>query len=310
MQSPSLFRRLILPALLISGISFVAVLVFWQPGVPATGADNGSADSESFGEVGLNAAEPVDPTTYTGGPIVIELFTSQGCSSCPPADRVLSLLRQTGQIDGIPIVTLSEHVDYWNRLGWKDPYSKSVFSDRQAAYARAINRSNRIYTPQMVVDGREEFVGHNLRRATEAVRKAAARNRIPLKLTVIRSGTASSGSALKLEAVLQVLPSAKKENNTKDLAGLSRADVIIAISEDGLGDQVKRGENAGHTLRHDGVIRKLISSGPLKSESDIRTVALDLAPEWKTEQVRIVAWLQEQDTRAILGAAMASVPAQ
>ncbi|MEQ9363375.1 MAG: DUF1223 domain-containing protein, partial [Leptospirales bacterium] len=241
---------------------------------------------------------------FTGGPIVIELFTSQGCSSCPPADRVLSLLRQTGQIDGIPIVTLSEHVDYWNRLGWTDPYSMPLFSDRQAAYARAINRSNRIYTPQMVVDGREEFVGHDLRRATEAVRRAADRERIPLELNVIRS---ASGSDRALTAILRVR--AKTAASRPGLkSALSGADVLIAISEDGLDDRVQRGENAGHTLRHDGVVRQLIRREALASATDTRAATIKLNREWKTERIRIVAWLQDRESLAILGAATAGVP--
>lgn len=305
-------RAQLLPAALIGVLAMT--VAYCAPQAPADAARN--MPGESRDTIGLNAAEPDRPNTqhYDGGPILIELFTSQGCSSCPPADRVLSLLRQTGQVDGIPLVVLSEHVDYWNRLGWKDPYSSSQFSDRQAAYARAINRSNRIYTPQMVVDGSEEFVGHNLRRATEAVRRAATRERIPLQLDITRETDAMYNARLTLRGA-----AAGNDASQSDAARLrerlSGADVLFAVTEDGLADRVGRGENAGHTLRHDGVVRRLFRDEPLSASDGSRVFSLRLGTdsqgsEWKRENLRLVAWLEDRETRAVLGAAVAAVPAQ
>ena len=109
-------------------------------------------------------------------PVVVELFTSEGCSSCPPADELLAKLDKTQLIAGVEIIPLEFHVDYWNELGWTDPFSSSLFSERQNSYARAFG-NGRIYTPQMVVDGGAEFVGSNSGRAYEAIRRAARRTK-------------------------------------------------------------------------------------------------------------------------------------
>nr|MBA2527451.1 DUF1223 domain-containing protein [Pyrinomonadaceae bacterium] len=112
------------------------------------------------------------PASAEAKPIIVELFTSEGCSSCPPADEVLARLEQSPPVPGVEVIALSQHVDYWNRLGWADPFSSPQFSDRQKGYAQAF-RQPRIYTPQMVVDGRAEFVGSDARRAREEIAKAA-----------------------------------------------------------------------------------------------------------------------------------------
>ncbi|MCR9142817.1 MAG: DUF1223 domain-containing protein [bacterium] len=297
-----------LQALFIAGCVTAVYLLYQQePAGPGVGSERAPVASETiYASSELDAAEP-NANQYDGGPIVIELFTSQGCSSCPPADRVLSLLRQTGQIDGIPIVTLSEHVDYWNRLGWTDPYSQAVFSDRQAAYARSINRSNRIYTPQMVVDGREEFVGHNLRRATEAVRRAATRRRIPLELTVAREGSTGTVAKVRVPASAAARTATNGASANSILAG---AELIVVVSEDGLDDRVKRGENAGHTLRHDGVVRRLIRTQAPASIGESTTVRLELEPDWRVANLRVVAWLANRESQEIQAAASAGIPTQ
>ena len=105
-------------------------------------------------------------------PVLVELFTSEGCSSCPPADEVLSKLEKTQSIHGVEVIALGEHVDYWNKLGWPDPYSLAEFSTRQNNYADAFGRDS-VYTPQMIVDGQDEFVGSDSSKARQSIKKAA-----------------------------------------------------------------------------------------------------------------------------------------
>src|SRR5271167_2275510 len=105
--------------------------------------------------------------------VVVELFTSEGCSSCPPADDVLASLAMQNAVDGVQIIPLGMHVDYWNYLGWGDRFSSPQFSDRQQQYARMFN-SNEVYTPQMIVDGTEQFVGSDRQKAIAAIANAAA----------------------------------------------------------------------------------------------------------------------------------------
>src|ERR1700685_3491496 len=141
------------------------------------------------------SAEPrpvADATTRP--PVLVELFTSEGCSDCPPADALLERLDHSQPVSGAELIVLSEHVDYWNDIGWKDPYSSHEYSERQGAYAGKFGLGS-VYTPQMVVDGRFEFVGSDERRAIEAIENATKAEKIPVNISSIHL---ESGNAVSL----------------------------------------------------------------------------------------------------------------
>lgn len=120
----------------------------------------------------------------TRTPVLIELFTSEGCSSCPPADALLEKLDESQPVSAVELIVLSEHVDYWNYIGWKDLYSSSEFSDRQRDYSGWFGRGS-VYTPQMVVDGHLELVGSDEQRAILAIESAAKLQKISVALSSI-----------------------------------------------------------------------------------------------------------------------------
>jgi hypothetical protein len=219
---------------------------------------------------------PPQPRPVKPRPVVVELFTSEGCSSCPPADEVLRRL-ETQPVPGAEILPLAFHVDYWDHLGWRDPFSDGAFTARQAAYARAFGQGA-LYTPEMVVDGRKGFTGSADGAAVAAVREAAARPSLPIELL-------GSGQVLTAHCVD---PSA------------GRARFWLAITEDGLASEVLRGENGGRRLHPVAVVRRF---APVQLD---RPLPLNLPSAWNRSRLRVVVIAQDPVSLAILGAA--SVP--
>lgn len=217
------------------------------------------------------AAPPLAPV-----PVLVELFTSEGCSSCPPADELLIDLVAKQPVEGVFVVGLSEHVDYWNQLGWSDPFSSAAFSARQNAYAR-VARTDRVYTPQAVVDGRNEIVGSDRESLLRAIRQAGAR----VKAVIDLAWTAGDAPGHELRVTIAGAP------------GLGGADVYLAVAEDGLATAVGRGENAGRTLRHAAVTRRLTKIGRTEKDGAFRRVVdVALLPEWKPAALHVVAFAQ------------------
>ena len=226
------------------------------------------------------------PETRT--PVLVELFTSEGCSSCPPADELLANLAKSQPVAGALVIPLSEHVDYWNHLGWSDPYSSKLFSERQGAYAAAFRNSG-VYTPQAVVDGGVELVGSDQSKMQSAIASAA---RDP-KLHVVVTRTGSS-----LRVRVEPSPSGPKGQG---------AQVLLAIVESGLQSQVSRGENSGRRLSHTAVVRKLEVVGLLKDGVFEKEIAVKLDPSWKVENLSAVAFVQDRPSGKVLGAGLGAL---
>ena len=220
-------------------------------------------------------------------PVLVELFTSEGCSSCPPADAALLSLASEGIVPGAEVIALEEHVDYWNRLGWTDPFSSRAFSLRQDEYGETFG-SHRIYTPQMIVDGRAEFVGSDLTRAEGAVAEAARSPKAPVRIT--------GGPRTLSDDILTV-----RIESGPLAADASMPELWVAITEDGLTTDVHAGENGGRKLRHGAVVRALQKIGRL-DPSSAAEARLRVGKDWMRERLRVVAFVQERASHRILGA--------
>jgi hypothetical protein len=227
------------------------------------------------------------------GPVVVELFTSEGCSDCPAADALLAQLdKQT--VPGANVIVLEHHVDYWNGDGWPDPFSSTVATDRQRRYA--FGRSgDQIYTPEMIVDGGDGFVGSNARQAQRAISEAAKLPKASVKLSW-------SGDESNLARALHVSVSPLNQ------ATGDRPLIFLAVTESHLHSNVRRGENAGRSLDHSGVVRHFAQIGkagnPTKDGFIFDSTAnLKLAADWKRPDLRAIVFLQDPKSMRVLGAA-------
>ena len=203
-------------------------------------------------------------------PVLIELFTSEGCSSCPPADRLLEALDASA-------IVLSEHVDYWDQLGWRDPFSSHANTLRQESYARHFGTEGP-YTPQMVIDGGAQFVGSDARRAAGEIALAGKRDKVAVRLTL-------NGGDLGIETGVVDHP----------------ADVLLAIAEDHQASQVTAGENRGRNLRHVAVVRSLRKVGSLKRGAAFHQ---SLSVGNDSSGKRLIVFLQASDLGKIMGAGL------
>jgi hypothetical protein len=203
-------------------------------------------------------------------PVVVELFSSEGCSSCPAADVLLARLDREQPIAGAEVIALEMHVDYWNYLGWSDPFSQAAFSARQRKRAQYMGNAG-VYTPQMVVDGQDEFTGSREMAATSAIERAVRTAHVPVKL-------ARDGDAITID--VGTIPT----NETTR--------VMMAVTERGLRTNVLAGENRGSTLAHGPVVRSLRDVG-----ADRRVVQPRVAGR------RVVVFVETRDSMHVLGAA-------
>ncbi len=248
----------------------------------------------SFVFAGIAAALPLAvlaQNASTKPAVVAELFTSEGCSSCPPADALLA--QMDGKIfDGIPVVVLSEHVDYWNHDGWHDPFSSETWTERQNSYNMHF-RLDSVYTPQMVIDGTQQVNGSDGSQVAHAIATAAAQ---PGKLQIEITDAAWSEDTLQATvSVADVSPQTAKGTSLY---------AVLADDEDI--SNVARGENSGHTLKHVSVVRVMqkVSSlhGPYSGPVQIR-----LPHGVAHHKVRLIVFAQRGPTGQIFGAAQREV---
>jgi hypothetical protein len=227
-------------------------------------------------------------------PVVVELFTSEGCSSCPPADALLARMEETQPVGGAEVIALAHHVDYWNDLGWSDPFSSRESSERQGVYARAFGREG-VYTPQMVVDGRAEFPGGNGDRALEAIAQAAREPKA--EVSISRTSFQPWPDAMP---TLSIRVDKMPKVSDGDMLAM-----MLAVTEGGLSSDVPRGENAGRKLTHTCVVRSLRELGASKGDAGASTyeTTVTVDKSWRRENLRAVAFLQERAGRRIVGAA-------
>ena len=212
---------------------------------------------------------------------LVELYTSEGCSSCPPADQQLRQIRAAAG-PGADVVPLSLHVDYWDYIGWKDPFAKAGFAARQAELA-ARNGQGIVYTPQFFVDG-AELGGWRGRLGTE-IRRANAR---PARADIEVKTALTASRTLVVEA-----------KATARSPGAA-ANLYLAVTESGLSTHVARGENAGATLDHDHVVREWIGPLPLQNGSAGTRQEIALPAAWNTAHLVVVAFVEDAKTAAVL----------
>ena len=221
-------------------------------------------------------------------PVVLELFTSEGCSSCPPADELLSRLGAltTG------VIPLAYHVDYWDSLGWSDPFSSSQWTMRQVEYVRAMQLSGS-YTPQIVVNGRWQCIGSDPNLIERAI--ATARATLPPGVVTVRATPPAAGSHK-----LYVSVSAHIVRTAGDKSLI----VVVAIYENGLMAKIDGGENSGHRIRYDYTVRKIIPAFELRPTAGSaleNELSVDLDPSWKIDHLGVAAFIQDESSLAIDG---------
>jgi hypothetical protein len=231
-----------------------------------------SASSTTHGEAGV---------------AVVELFTSEGCSSCPPADRVLASLTARAKASSLPVYTLSFHVDYWNYLGWRDPFSSSSYSERQRGYSN-INANGGTYTPQVVVNGEAECVGSNSSRIDDLI-----------------------DAALKRAPRTQIELDARRSTDGIDVSyrvsGATAGRVLnLALLEPRAESQVEHGENAGERLAHVNVVRAFAIRALRDGSAGHWTSKAGL--DFAARRVGVVAYAEDTSQRDISGAAALELP--
>jgi hypothetical protein len=242
--------------------------------------------ARTFAALALPAALAWTAAAQSRTPVLVELFTSDACSSCPPADGVLARLDREPATGSVEVIPLSEHVDYWNNLGWRDRFSSALFTSRQQDYGQALHLET-VYTPQMVINGQAQVLGSDDNAVRAAIRAAAQGPRATVALRVAAVDLAS--------CQVRGFP-----------PGTQTADVLLAVTESSLVIFVSGGENNGRRLSHSAVVRSLQTLARLDAKkggvysADVR---LNLRPDWNRQNLKLVLFVQDRSSKRIIGAA-------
>lgn len=244
--------------------------------------------STAFGGAVASDVPPGD----TGAPVLVELFTSEGCSSCPPADALLGKLDESQPISGAHVIVLSEHVDYWNHDGWKDAYSSSFFTSRQDAYARRFKLPS-VYTPQMVIDGAVQLNGSDGAAVGRAIEGERSRLKIPVRISSV---SAANPKNLRVHVEVGALPADAKAR---------KAEIFVVVALNHAESHVSAGENKGRDIRHVAVAESMDKVGTVeKGKSFDREVGVKVGSTADLANLRVIAFVQEADAGEVVGAAL------
>lgn len=225
----------------------------------------------------LNSGKAKKSSVETKPAVLVELFTSEGCPTCPPADLLLEMLGKEQPNENAEIITLALHVDYWDRADWKDKYSSPIFSRRQDIYSQVF-RTGEVYTPQMVVDGQTYFGGSNAEKAHKAINKNAKNEKANIEISFEKD---------KFNVEISKIPAHE------------RSTVYLAIAEDELEASGMRGKNA----KHYSVVRELKSLGMLMPDQNTFKAIkfIQFQSDWKKENLKFVVFVQENGSRKVIG---------
>ncbi len=229
----------------------------------------------------LTVADPVASNEASAkSPVLVELFTSEGCSSCPPADKLLTTLDRDQPVDGAEVITLGFHVDYWDSGSWRDRFSSAEYSRRQAQYGSHFGSGS--YTPEAVIDGTVEAVGNNRTTVRDAIRSQASAPKAAITAEIV-------GDKMRIDV--------------SDIPASKASTVYIVAAESGLVSNVSGGENSGSQLSHVSVVREMRSIGKIDAG---QTTAKFEAPMpvnsgWKAANLRYVVLLQENGSLRVIG---------
>jgi len=273
------------------GLSLIVLMLGGSRGL-ALGRSLSGAGQSGAGQGG--AGQGGAPAQGAASPVLVELFTSEGCSSCPPADELLGKL--DGQpIPGAQVIVLSEHVDYWDHEGWKDAYSSHALTERQEEYEKRFSLKS-TYTPQMVVDGAAQMNGSNGPLVGRAIDGARGHAKVPVQITAV----AANGKTLRVKLEVGALPADFKAK---------KAEVYVVVALDHAESHVSSGENKGQDIRHVAVVESMDKVGTVERGKNFdREVAVKVKGNPDLANLRIVAFVQEADAGEVVGAGMMGAP--